>query len=109
MRATPATAAAENARPGADLVGDRPDHRAEQRAADGGADRDAEHSPRRSGRRSASQARPAAQVQAPPRPWTNRAASRTAGRVTQPKTSVDTLIRLRPSRPATPVAEAGGQ
>ncbi len=56
-------------------------------------------SPRRSGGASvASQAIPAAQVHAPPRPWTNRAESRIAAAEAQPKTSVDTPIRASPSR-----------
>ena len=42
IRTAPATAAAENAGPGAHLAGDRPDHRAEQGAADRRAQRRAE-------------------------------------------------------------------
>ena len=56
-------------------------------------------SPRRSsGDAVASQARPAAQVQAPPSPWTKRAPSSTTGFVAQPNTRVDALIRASPSR-----------
>ena len=55
-------------------------------------------SPRRSaGAALAIQAMAAVQVHAPPRPWTNRAASSTGAAVAKPKTSVDTLIRARPS------------
>jgi len=56
------------------------------------------NSPRRSsGAAVASHARPAAQVHAPPIPWTNRAASSTAVAELQPKTSVAALIRASPS------------
>ena len=56
-------------------------------------------SPRRSsGAAVASQARAAAQVQAPPRPWTKRAPSSTAALVAQPNTRVDPLISVSPSR-----------
>ena len=43
-----------------------------------------------------SQVSPAAQVQAPPKPWTKRAASRAPPTDSQPKTSVDRLMRIRP-------------
>ncbi len=59
-------------------------------------------SPRRSsGATVASQARPAAQVHAPPSPWTNRAASSTNGLDAQPNTRVDTLINVSPSTATT--------
>ena len=55
-------------------------------------------SPRRSaGALVASQASPAAQVQAPPRPCTMRAASSTTPIDVQPKISVETLMRSSPS------------
>ncbi len=55
-------------------------------------------SPRRSaGATVVSQARPAAQVHAPPRPWTKRAASRTPAADDQPKSRVDVLINASPS------------
>ena len=55
-------------------------------------------SPRRSGGAAvAIQAMAAVQVHAPPRPCTKRAASSTGAAVAKPKTSVDTLIRARPS------------
>ena len=54
-------------------------------------------SPRRSaGAAVASQARPAAHVQAPPTPWTNRAASSTTSLEAKPNTSADTLISASP-------------
>ena len=98
MRATPATAAAENAGPVPTWSAIAPITGPNSAPPTAAPIAMPSISPRRSGTPTpASQARPAAQVQALPRPWANRAASRTASADAQPKTSVDTLIMARPS------------
>src|ERR1700683_1129092 len=98
MRAGPATAPAENAGPVPTCLATAPTtgpNRAPPTAAPSARPI---ISPRRStGATVASQVRPAAQVHAPPRPWTNRAASSVAAADDQPKSRVEMLIRVRPA------------
>ena len=94
----PATAAAENAGPVPTWLATAPitgPSRAPPTAAPSAVP---SSSPRRCGGATvASQAIPAAQVHAPPTPWTRRAVSRMTSAWAQPKMNVDTLIRASPS------------
>ena len=102
IRITPATAAAANAGPVPTWPATAPTtgpNRAPMTAAPSAVP---SSSPRRSGGAArASQAIAAAQVHAPARPCTKRAASSTGAVEAKPNTSVDALIRARPSRATT--------
>jgi hypothetical protein len=98
IRAAPAMEAAENAGPVPTALATAPTTGPNSAPITAAPSPVPSSSPRRSsGAAVTSQASPAAQVHAPPMPWTNRAASSTAAAELHPKISVDTLIRARPS------------
>ena len=98
MRRAPATAAATNVGPVPTSLATAPTTGPKSAPTTAAPSAMPSSSPRRSaGALVASQARPAAQVQAPPRPCTKRAASSTSALEAQPKANVDTLMRNSPS------------
>jgi hypothetical protein len=99
IRTAPAMEAAENAGPVPTALAIAPTTGPKRAPTTAAPSAVPSSSPRRSsGASVASQARPAAQVHAPPMPWTNLAVSSTVAVELHPKISVATLIRPRPSR-----------
>ena len=98
IRAAPATAAPAKAGPVPTLVATVPTSGPKSAPTTAAPRAKPSSSPRRSsGAAVASQPSPAAQVQAPASPWTNRAESSTIGADAKPNTSVAALIRASPS------------
>ncbi len=102
MRITPATAAAEKAGPVPTCPATAPTTGPNSAPTTAAPSAVPSSSPRRSGGAArAIQAIAAAQVQAPASPCTNRAVSSTTAAEAKPNTSVDALIKPRPSRATT--------
>ncbi len=102
IRMTPATAAAANAGPVPTWPATTPTTGPNSAPTTAAPSAMPSSSPRRSdGAEVAIQAIAAAQVHAPARPWTNRAASSATADEAKPKTSVDTLIMASPSTATT--------